>query len=191
VLRGEWGSVMGRIENLSLGGTLVRTDERDPLDVLDVELRLPQSRWISVPARVVRPADGERIAVAFTDLSADAEDAIEDEIVGSLAAARARPVLVIDGAEERREEIAAALRARAMTPLVPRTPLEVVGHLLGAERVELCVVSTRFGDLRGGEVAGLIAELCPWMRVLDSIDDAPRLAQDAAAAWEDIEGRAW
>ncbi len=194
VLRGDHRAVPGHLANLSLGGALVRTVE--PLgraDLLDVVMHLPERAHIAVACRAVRTErrdNGPRVAIRFVDLSADAEDAIEDEVVGSLAAARTRAVLVVDGVEDRRLDIADALRARAMTPLTPGTPLEVV-HSLGKHRIDLCVMSTRFGDLRGAEVSRFITELFPWVRIMVIQDDADTLAADLSAAWDDIDAQGW
>src|SRR5690348_8612730 len=122
VLIADGGVIAGAIENLSLGGVLVRSRAR--VHGVDVELHLPAARVFATGTSVRRR--DERVAIRFDDLSADAEDAIEDEIVRALGAARTRPVLIVDGVEERRLDIADALRDRAMTPLTPRTPLEVV-----------------------------------------------------------------
>lgn len=190
VLYGRRAAIHGGIENLSLTGVLLRSRETVLRGVsIEVELRLPAAGRPKVRGHIVRAErheDGTRIAIHFDRVSADAEDAIEDEVVAALNAARRRPVLVIDGIEDRRLDLAEALRARNMTPLTPRTPLEVVDALSNPkEHVEVCLVSCEFGDVHGRELASFIHEAFPWVRIMYVGNDAEETAEDAAWAWDD------
>jgi hypothetical protein len=195
VVRGDRRAVGGFIENLSLGGALLRTaDLLGRKDALDIELRVPQCAHLRVTGeavRVERRENGPRIAVRFTDISPDAEDAIENEVLAALDAARARPVLLVDGDVARRTLVADSLRARGLTPIVPRTPLEVVDTLVGRRCVELCVLSQTFGGLRGAEVSHFITELFPWVRIMVVGDDPDLLAEDVDETWNEIQARGW
>jgi hypothetical protein len=190
VLHGRRAAIRGQIENLSLSGVLVRAREMVGRGIsVEVLLHLPAAGKPAVRAQVVRAErheDGSRIALRFDRVSADAEDAIEDEVLAALNAAKRRPVLVIDGIEERRLDLADALRARHMTPLTPRTPLEVVEALSNPhQHVEVCLVSCEFGDHHGRELAAFIHEAFPWVRIMYVGRDAAETADDARWAWDD------
>ena len=190
VLYGRRAAIHGAIENLSLTGVLVRSRETVGRGIsVEIHLHLPEAGRPAVRGHVVRAErheDGTRIAIQFDRVSADAEDAIEDEVVATLNAAQRRPVLVIDGIEERRLDLAEALRARHMTPLTPRTPLEIVDCLSNPrQHVEVCLVSCEFGDVHGRELASFIHEAFPWVRIMYVGRDAAETADDARWAWDD------
>ena len=190
VLYGRRAAIHGGIENLSLSGVLVRTREQVGRGItIDVHLLLPEAGRPAVRGHVVRTEhheDGVRIAIQFDRVSADAEDAIEDEIVAAFQASQRRPVMVIDGSEDRRHDLAEALRARSMTPLTPRTPLEVVHALSNPhQHVEVCLVSCEFGDVQGRELASFIHESFPWVRIMYVGTDAAESADGARWAWDD------
>jgi hypothetical protein len=192
VLHGERVAARGSIENLSLGGALLRLREPTPIDRqqgMAIDLRLSSATRITVAAetvRIERRDDGARVAVRFRRLTADHEDAIEDAIANAIAAARARPVLVVDGIEDRRLDLADALRDLRMTPLAPRTPLEVIDLLSTPERnVRIAAVGARFGDVHGREIAEVIAESFPWVRIMYIGNDARAMATDIEHAWAD------
>lgn len=190
VVHGEQTAVGGTVVNLSLGGVLVRVrDVPGRTEGLELELHFTGATLylLGSAVRVERDDDGALIAFQFVSVSADAEDAIADAVVAAFAAARRRQVLVVDGIEERRRDVAAALRAREMTPLVPTTPLEVVDLLATqGSQIELCLVSARFGDHVGLEIADVIREAFPWVRVLHLRGNGETAAEDAAAALEDL-----
>jgi hypothetical protein len=198
VLRRHQAAVRGAIENLSLSGVLVRShgdlgDVEAP-DDLEVELRLPSARPMALTGRVVRCEVRDQalwIAIRFEEVPADCEDTIEDQVVDAFVETRRRPVVVIEGQEERRRGLAEALRERRMTPLTPRTPLEAVDLLASPERhVEVCLVSARFGDLHAREIEAMIRECFPWVRiVLAAEDDAEVSAEHAQAVWDDLAPR--
>jgi len=194
VLHRDRGAARGHIENLSLGGVLIRLRADDTpagTEWCDVELRLSAKRTLMLVGQVVRTEmiRGERwIALRFDEVSPDHEDAIEDEVVGALETARWRPVMVVDSVEERRTGIAAALRDRRMTPLTPGTPLEVIDLLANPDRhVEVCVISPQFGDLRGREIASAIYEAFPWVKVVFFAGDAFTTIDDVQAAWDELD----
>jgi hypothetical protein len=196
VLHGDRSAAAGVIYNLSLNGALVRV--REALaggDSLEVELRLPNAKRYRIPShtvRVDRLDDGPRMALGFDRVSADAEDAIEDAVVMALTATRARRVMIVDAIEERRIDVAEAMGARGLTPLTPRTPLEVIDLLGDADRqIDVCAVSARFADLAGRDVTDFLKEAFPWVRIVRIGDDAVAVADDAAEAWRDVEELAW
>lgn len=196
VMHGRRAAIRGTIENLSLTGVLVRARQKVARGItVEVDLHLPEAGRPAVRGQVVRSEkheDGVRIAIRFLGPSADAEDAIEDEIVAALAAARRRPVLVVDGVEERRLDLADALRARQMTPLVPRTPLEMVEALSSPEQhVEVCLLSSKFADVQGRDLASFIHEAFPWVRVMYVGQDPGATADDARWAWDDVAASCW
>jgi hypothetical protein len=196
VLHGDRAATAGVIHNLSLGGALVRVGEvLGRTDALDVELRLPSARRVMLRGhgiRVDREGDGPRMAVGFDRVPPDAEDAIEDAVITALSATRARHVLVVDAIEERQLDVAAAMRARELTPLTPRTPLEAI-ELLGdpANQIDVCAVSARFADVAGGELTAFLKEAFPWVRIVRIGDDAIAVADDAVEAWHDVEDLTW
>jgi len=198
VLHRGRGAVRGRIENLSLGGVLVRSRDQgatisdDAKSLVDVELRL-RCGAVVVTGHVVRVAmtgDEIEIAVRFDLVPPEQEDAIEDEVVGAVAAGRTRPVLVVDSVEERRRGVAAALRDRKMTPVVPRTPLELMDLLSCHERrVDVCLIRPRFAGIAAAEIATAIRDAFPWVRVIVADDDSDptTAANNAQAAWDDLD----
>lgn len=190
VLHGERNVVGATIVNLSLGGVLVRAREvPGRADGVELELHVPGTTLylVGVAVRIDRDADGATIAFRFESVSPDAEDAIADAVVGAFAAARRRQVLIVDGVEDRRDDVADALRERGMTPLTPRTPLEVIDLLAAhGSQIELCLVSARFGDHVGLEIADVIRDAFPWVRVLHLRGDGETAAEDAASALDDL-----
>jgi hypothetical protein len=195
VLHRDHGAARGHIENLSLSGVLVRLRGRAAAPArtewCDVELRLAASKKLILVGEIVRSEArrGEQwIGIRFDGLSADHEDAIEDRIVHAYESARRRPVMVLDGAAERRTGLVDALRARQMTPLTPRTPLEMIDLLSHPDRhIEVCLISPRFADLVGGEIASAIQEAFPWVKVVFVADDAATAVDDVQAAWDQID----
>ena len=198
VLHRDRGAARGHIENLSLTGVLVRVRERavtpdapEGTEWCDVELRLSPTAKLVLVGQVVRieARRGELwIAIRFDGVSPDHEDAIEDRVVRAFEGAPRRPVLVVDGVEERRTGLADALRDRRMTPLTPRTPLEMIDLLSHPDRhIEVCLISSQFGDLRGREIATAIHEAFPWVKVVFVADDASTTVDDVQAAWDEIE----
>ncbi|MCB9561708.1 MAG: PilZ domain-containing protein [Kofleriaceae bacterium] len=196
ILHGDQAVVGGFIHNLSLTGVAI--DARDAPaagDEVLVELRLPGTRRLRARGRVVRVErddESARIAVRFADLPADAEDAIEDELVLALGAVRRRAVVIVDDIEDRRVDVAEAMRERALTPLTPGTPLEVIDMLSDPSvHVDVCAVSQRFADLSGGDVASFLKESFPWVRIVRIGSDVSAAAEDAADAWDDVTDEQW
>jgi hypothetical protein len=197
VLHRVRGASHAHVENLSLSGVLVRMRERasgpapESTEWCDIELRLSPTEKLVLVGQVVRieARRGELwIGIRFDEISPDHEDAIEDRVVHAYEGARRRPVLVVDGVEERRTGLADALRDRRMTPLTPRTPLEMIDLLAHPDRhVEVCLISPSFGDLRGREIATAIHEAFPWVKVVFVADDAIATVDDVQAAWDEIE----
>ncbi len=196
ILHGHRGAEAGVIHNLSLSGALVGVHEPlDEQDALTVELRLPTAARFTLrghAVRVDRRDDSPRMAVVFERVSADAEDAIEDAVVNALTATRAHCVMIVDAIEERRIDVAEAMRARDLTPLAPRTPLEVI-DLLGdpTNQIDVCAVSARFAGLAGGDLTSFLKEAFPWVRIVRIGDDVVAVADDAVEAWRAVEELAW
>jgi len=197
VLHRSRGAVRAHIENLSLGGVLLRSRDVNADEVGDVDVELCLRRGaVVVTGQVVRisyTGDELAIAVRFDPVAPELEDTIEDEVVGAVAAGKTRPVLIVDGHEERRRGLAAALRDHAMTPVVPRTPLELMDLLSAHERrVDVCLISPRFAGMSAVDIASAIRDAFPWVRVIvaDDESDATSHAKTAQAAWDDLD-TAW
>jgi hypothetical protein len=198
VLHEDHGVTRGLIENLSLFGVSVLADQA-PIegDTLDVELVIHGRQPLVVLGHVVRvdarPAPASaRIAIDFDRVPAGAEDLIEDEIVAAYAAAQARPVVILEGGAPRRAALAAAVRARGMTPLVPRTPLEVIDLLSRHEtHAEVFLVSGRFAGLDSAELTAFLTETYPWIRIAAVRSDIADAADQACASWRDVHDHDW
>jgi len=193
-IHGERWAVGGAIENLSLGGARVHLAEPpERTEALEVELRLPnaQLRVTGRALRVDQRETGVRVALRFDPLSSAAEDAIADAVVTSYTMSRRRPVLIVDGIEERRLDLAEALRARRMLPLTPRTPLEAIDAMMGPSPPEVAVVSAHFGDTPGADIAGAITDSFPWVRILYLGKDPLAVVDDIEAMLDEFDEQTW
>ena len=185
VVHAHAGPMHGVLSNLSHSGALV--DVRAPLAAFfaaDVELHLG-ARATTVAARTVRvevkPQRTWQIAVAFENINEATRSAIEATIAAALAAARRRPILVIDDHAARREALIELLRERGCTPLSPATPLDAIEMLTRPElHVDVCLLAkSAFRDL--GHV---LEDSFPWVTEIEIIDDYETSAGLAIAAWE-------
>jgi len=186
--------VGGTIDNLSLGGArVVFAGKPLRIDALAIDLRLPNAQ-VAVSGHAVRIEErdsGARLAIQFDDLVRDVADAIADAVVTSYMLSRRRPVLIVDGIEERRLDVAEALRVRKMLPLTPSTALEAMDAMVGPSPPEVCVVSARFGDAPGKEFASVIADAFPWVRILYLGKDSNKVADAVKATLDELDEITW
>lgn len=181
------GPMHGVLSNLSHSGALV--DVRAPLAAFfaaDVELRLGE-RTTTVAARTVRvevkPQRKWQIAVAFENINAATHSAIEASIDEAFAAARRRPILVIDDHEARRQALVELLRDRGYTPLSPATPLDAIELLTRPElHVDICLLAK--AAFHGSDLGHVLEDSFPWVTPIEIIDDYETSAGLAIAAWE-------
>jgi CheY-like chemotaxis protein len=153
VLHGDATAVTAELVNVSLGGALLLVDDpaRVPPDLeLAIDVRLAGSdRWYTVPSRTLRRDAGGGVAVVFTDVAPELEDAIAECAIEVVESASCPRILLIDGDDERRRRLARILRMSGCAPVEARTPLEAVSicesaslPLAGAAIVEGDVVDT-------------------------------------------------
>jgi hypothetical protein len=185
VIHAQEGPLHGSIENLSYGGALVNVAAPlVPFFAADVELELPgDAQRGTVGARTVRvevnPRRRWRIAVAFDRVDDQMRDAIDNTISIALAAARTRPILVIDDRHDRRARLIELLATRGMTPLAPRTPLDAIELLTRAQlHVDVALLAP------GSELAAVIEDSFPWVSTTEIDDDYETSAGLAIAAWQ-------
>ena len=185
VLYGSSGPLHGMIENLSQGGALVGVASRPVEAELDIELRLAEGcGWVS--ARIVRaePAQlGWRIAVAFDRVDDSLHTAIDAAIASARGAARRRPILVIDENSDRKRDLIARLSDRGMTPLAPKTPLEVMDLLSRSQlHVGVCLLGPGFG-VPSHDLRAVLSDSFPWVSVAEITDDLEATTHHAIDAW--------
>lgn len=137
-------TVRGIAVDLSLGGLRMRIGNGSGCPVAGsigiVEIHLA-SGWHRVQVRVVRSVFDE-IALHFNEIAPSVEDAIEDEVVASIEAARKPHIVVVDPSPDRRHRIAETLRTAGCDPVEAATPLEAIG-----------IVERQGGSIRGMTVA--------------------------------------
>ena len=186
VLHASGGPLHGALENLSRGGALVSVASEPPPDEHhEIELRLAQGGgWIRARTiRVEQVAKRWRIAVAFEPVDAATQDAIDASIAAAQAAARTRPVLVIDDRAERRAQLIARLAERGLTPLAPRTPLEAIDLLTRAQlHLSVCLIAPGFG-VPSTDLASILSDSFPWVSTVDISDDLDETTARAVDAW--------
>ncbi|MBX3158739.1 MAG: PilZ domain-containing protein [Deltaproteobacteria bacterium] len=186
---GVHGPIHGVVENLSQTGALINfpTQFDGGSADFDIELRLAEGDgWVG--ARAVRreaAAKRWRVAVAFERVDAAMREAIDASIHAALAAARRRPVLVIDDQHERRASLIERLSDRGMTPLAPRTPLEAIDLLTRAQlHVNVCLLAPGFG-VPSHDLAAVLSDSFPWVTTTMISDDLDATAHRAVAAWSE------
>jgi PilZ domain len=185
VLYGSSGPLHGMIENLSHGGALVSVASRPLEDELDIELRFAEgSGWVS--ARIVRAQPGLpgwQIAVAFDRVDDSLRTAIEASIASARGAALRRPILVIDENSDRKRDLIARLSNRGMTPLAPKTPLEVMDLLSRSQlHVGVCLLAPGFGVL-SNDLRAVLSDSFPWVSVAEITDDLEATTHHAIDTW--------
>src|SRR4051812_33568628 len=180
VLHALTGPVHGTLENLSQSGALLSLDAQPNAFDLEVELRLIDGAG-TVSARTVRvdrSATRWQIAVVFDRVEPALRASIDASIEAALAAARRRPILVIDHEEPRRRHLIDRLLDRGMTPLAPRTPLETIDLLTRAQlQISVCMLPP------GAELAGVLADSFPWVATSDITDDLDVTIARALDTW--------
>ena len=185
VLHGGVGPVHGSLENLSQSGALVRlASAPDDLD-LDLELRLVDGagRVAARTVRVERFAHGAQIAVVFDRVEPSMRASIDASIHSALAAARRRPILVIDDQHGRRSQLIAALAKEGMTPLTPATPLEAIDLMTRAQlHVSVCLLAPGFG-MPISDLATVLSDSFPWVTTEDISDDLAGTLDRVIEAW--------
>jgi hypothetical protein len=190
VFYAEDGAVHGRIENLSETGALVSLASRRGIDpeVVDVELKLGvDTGWVGARAVRVEPARGRAarwwVAIAFDRVDDAMRGAIDSAIACAFRAAHQRPILVLDDHGTRRRDLVARLRARGMTPLVTKTPLEAVDLLARSQlHVGVCLLAPSFGHSTA-ELGTLLADSFPWVSTSEITDDLEATVERALAVW--------
>ncbi len=183
------GPLHGALENLSQTGALVSVASKPPTANLDVELRLSEGDgWVT--ARTVRverapTSRGWRIAVVFDRVEPTIRSAIDVAIGHALAAAKRRPILVIDDQAERRVSLVKRLADEGMTPLAPRTPLEAIDLLTRSQlHVSVCMLAPGFG-VASSDLATILADSFPWVTTAEITDDLDDTTARALAAWSE------
>lgn len=185
VLYGSSGPLHGMIENLSQSGALISLASRPVEQELDIELRLAEgSGWVI--ARVVRgqPAGpGWRIAVTFDRVDDSLRTAIEASIASARGAAQRRPILVIDENSDRKRDLITRLANRGMTPLAPKTPLEVMDLLSRSQlHVGVCLLAPGFG-VPSTDLRAALSDSFPWVSVAEITDDLEATTHQAIDTW--------
>jgi hypothetical protein len=177
----------GALENLSRDGALLSVASAPPpcSGAQELELRFTEGGgWVTARTlRVEQAAKRWRIAVAFGPLEPAVGAAIDAAIDAALAAARRRPILVIDDRTERRASLIARLSDRGMTPLAPRTPLEAI-DLLTRAHLHVCLLAPGFG-VPSTDLAALLSDSFPWVTTTEISDDLEATAGRAIEAWAD------
>ena len=185
VLRRDVGPLHGTVENLSQSGALVHLASVPDRGDLELELRLVDGNG-GVTARAVRveeSAHGARIAVVFDRVDPAMSAAIDASILSALAAARRRPILVIDDQHGRRSQLIAALAKEGMTPLAPSTPLEAIDLLTRAQlHVSVCLLAPGFG-VPSTDLATMLSDSFPWVTTTEITDDLAGTMDRVITAW--------
>jgi hypothetical protein len=156
--------------DLSLGGvrlvTMVADDPRLSTGTeVAIELECCGAGWVTQRGVVTRHHRAQ-LVVEFYALSAEVEDLIEDEILGAVEAERAPRVVVVDGAEERRHQVADQLRRLGCCSLEAATPLEAI-ELIERSRNHVCAValSESLTQTQADELVEYLHDAHPEVRV--------------------------
>jgi len=186
VFHAALGPIPATLENLSRGGALVRIGSTPEAAELELELRLVDGSG-SVRARTVRvepaPDGGVRLAVEFERVAPTMRAVIEASISSALAAARRRPILVIDDQQPRRSRLIAALAKAGLTPFAPQTPLEAIELLTRAQlQVSACLLGSGFG-VPTAELAAMLSESFPWVTTTEITDDLRSTLDRVIETW--------
>ena len=181
VLQAGAGPMHGTVENLSHSGALLNVPARPHQDDHDLELHLVDGGGI-VGARTVRVetrGDAYRVAVVFDRVDPAMRASISSAIDAALAAARQRPILVIDDPGPRRAELIDRLVDRGMTPVAPGTPLETIDLLTRTHlQIAVCLLAPGRSDL-----ASVLADSFPWVTTLEISDDVTDSVARAVETW--------
>lgn len=162
------------IENLCAGGALL-SGVRSPLEPgerLRVVLRIPRNSAFFINAHVVRQeqtAAGEGlVALAFYDVPAWIEDALQEEVVRALEREehdRTPTVLVVDDSAEIRTALGRQLGALGYRSLLAAAPLDVIRLLHGTSVAPVAALVDLFlGPADGLDVIAFLADEFPGVR---------------------------
>lgn len=182
------GPLHGSLENLSRSGALLAVASRPPHANLDLELRLSEGDgWVTARTVRIEPPRAQRgrwkIAVVFDRVEPAIRAAIDSAIEHALAAAKRRPILVIDDQKDRRASLITRLVREGMTPLAPKTPLEAIDLLARAQlHVSVCMLAPGFG-VPSTDLATILSDSFPWVTTAEISDDLDDTTSRAIAAW--------
>jgi CheY-like chemotaxis protein len=125
----------GRVVDVSAGGLRVQLQGHAPSDCLGarvgIDLRIDgaAAAWFRLYGRVGRVEADGTLAIAFLQVPADFEDALQSELVAVLESEATDRVLLVDPVPWRRARMAARLRASGCVVTEVSTPLEAIAHL--------------------------------------------------------------
>jgi len=185
VLHGNLGPLHGTLENLSQTGALVHLAAVPDHGDLELELRLVDGNgWVTARAvRVEESSRGAHIAVVFDRVDSAMRTSIDASITSALAAARRRPILVIDDLHARRARLIAALAKEGMTPIAPATPLEAIDLLTRAQlHISVCLLAPGFG-VASTDLAAILSDSFPWVTTTQISDDLVGTMNRVLTAW--------
>ncbi len=180
VVHGRGVTRRGHITNLSLGGALIDLgDATNDLSIdheVVVELEIGGSGWVAQRGHVQR-REANTIAIAWSQIGADIEDVIEDEVVAAMEAHRSPRVVVVDSQVERRHEVAEKLRAAGYTSIEAATPLEAIA-LVEQQRNHVAAVAVADTLTQTGphELVEFLTESNPHIQIalfLEEANEAP------------------
>jgi len=175
VVHARDGAVRCEIDNLSLGGVLLRpVSEAAHLAegiTVAVELQVDGAGWVVQNGQVTRCAE-RGVVVAFGDVSPELEDLIEDEVLAAVEAERSPRVVIVDRSRTRRRRVAAALHEVGCCPLEASTPLEAI-ELIEQSRthVAAAAVAGELTQTGGDELVHFLAESHPGIKLAIITDD--------------------
>jgi hypothetical protein len=174
--------VRGTVENLSHSGALLAVPAWPVDQDHDLELQLHDGGGV-VGARTVRIESRNgayHVAVVFDRVDPAMRASIASAIEAALAAARLRPILVIDEPGPRRTQLIDRLIDRGMTPLAPRTPLETIDLLIRTNlQIDVCLLPPERSDL-----ASVLADSFPWVTTSEISDDVGDSVARAIETWQ-------
>ncbi|CAN5776619.1 hypothetical protein BH11MYX3_BH11MYX3_18460 [soil metagenome] len=182
ILQSHAGALHGTVENLSRSGALLHVLGEPVHRDHELELRLIDGSG-TISARTVRIEEdqvgaGWRIAVAFDRVDSAMRASIDASIDAALSAARRRPILVIDADDARRVRLMDRLIDRGMTPLAPRTPLEMIDLLTRAQlQISVCMM------IPGADLETVLADSFPWVTTSAITDDVDATVSRALETW--------
>jgi hypothetical protein len=186
VLYANGGPLHGMIENLSQSGALISVASRPIEQELDIEIRLAEgSGWVVARTVRVEPAGVQwRIAIKFDRVDDSLRSSIEASIASARGAARRRPILVIDENTDRKNDLITRLSDRGMTPLAPKTPLEVIDLLTRSQlHLGVCLLAPGFG-VPSTDLRAVLSDSFPWVCVAEITDDLEATTHQAIHTWE-------
>jgi len=184
VIHGRDGAVRCEIDNLSLGGVMLRPVEEADTDLPEgcavaVELQVDGASWLVQQGSVKRRAE-RGVVIAFGEVSPELEDLIEDEVLAAVEAERSPRVVVVDRSRVRRRRVARALHEVGCCPLEASTPLEAI-ELIEQSRthVAAAAVAEALTQTGGQELVHFLAETHPGLKIALITDGSQCDADDS------------